>query len=79
MVVHDVDAIRLAVASENTPPSLFVNANAVLVEPITLRRFQEFAERDAQTIQGRGGMHPHPLSQCDTFKRLEPLHAVTLE
>ena len=79
MIIHDVDVIRLAVAPDKTQPSLFVNANAVLVQPITLQRFQEFAGRHAQTIQGRGGMHPHPLSQCDAFKRLEPLHAVALE
>ena len=50
----------------------------MLAQSIALR-VQVFAGRHAQTIQGRGGVHPHPLSQCDAFKHLEPLTAVTLE
>jgi hypothetical protein len=79
MIIDDFDVIRLAVAPDKTQPPLIVNADAVLAEPITLQRLQVIAGRYTQKIQCSGGMQLHQLSQCDAFKRLEPLYALTLE
>ena len=54
MVIDDLHVEGIALVPDKADPTLVINADAVLADTMSVKRFEAVGRRDAEVIQGSG-------------------------
>lgn len=63
MIVNDLHLLWSRVGPHEADPPLVIDPDAVLTDPIALKRFESIARRDAQILKKLRGPHLTKLAQ----------------
>ena len=79
VVIDDFHVFWTCLFPYEANPILVVNANTVLPNPVTYKRFKSVSRRNLQETQSRGCIQLNQLSSRHGFKSHEPRDSVSVE